>query len=73
MPRTMKKNLLHFYILTFVLFSDFVMFAQPATDDEDENLEGEDPAAPINSKLIYLAIIGILFAVYKFKQNKRVA
>lgn len=69
----MKKNLLHFYILTFVLFSDFVMFAQPGTDDEDNNLEGEDPAAPINSKLIYLAIIGILFAVYKFKQNKRVA
>lgn len=70
----MKKKLLHFYILTFVLFSDFVMFAQPAEDNDDGNLEGDDePAAPINSKIIYLAIVGVLFALYKYKQHKKIA
>lgn len=71
----MKKNLLKFYALTFVLLSDFVMFAQgPGDNDEDGNLEGEDaPQAPINSKLIWLAIVGILFAVYTYRRNKKIA
>ena len=71
----MKKNLIHFYILTVVMFSDFVMFAQaPGTDDSAGDLEGDDPVpAPINSKIIYLAIIGIMFALYIYKRNKRIA
>ena len=50
----------------------FVLFAQPGDDDAGGILEGDDaPVAPINSKLIILALIGIVFAVYTFK-NKRV-
>ena len=71
----MKKNLLRFYILTIVLFSDYMMFAQgPGDENGDGDLEGDDtPAAGINSKLIYLAIVGILFAVYTYRKNRRVA
>lgn len=46
------------------------MFAQPGDDDGGGGLEGEDPApAPINSKLIYLAALGVLFVLYK--KNKK--
>ncbi len=43
------KSLFKFYILVIVLFSDFMLFAQPGDDDGSGGLEGEDtPAAPIN-------------------------
>jgi hypothetical protein len=52
------------------------MFAQPG--DEDNNggdgggLEGTDPApAPINSKLVILVILGLVFAFYKLKNNPK--
>ncbi|HEU0137041.1 MAG TPA: hypothetical protein VFQ50_07100, partial [Flavobacterium sp.] len=71
----MKNNLLKLYVLTFVLFSDFVMFAQdPGDDTGGGDLEEDDaPEAPINGKLIYLAIAGILFAVYTYRRNKKIA
>ncbi|MBF6608670.1 MAG: hypothetical protein ITG00_08020 [Flavobacterium sp.] len=72
----MKKNLLKFYVLTFVLFSDFVIFAQgPGNDSEDGDLEGGDdlPAAPINTKLIWLAIVGVLFVLYTYRKSRKVA
>ncbi|MEC4005430.1 signal peptidase [Flavobacterium sp. SUN052] len=64
------KNLIKICLFSFFLLSDFVMFAQPG--DEDDNggggLEGTDPApAPINSKIIILVIIGLVFAFYKLK------
>ena len=53
------------------------MFAQEPGDTADpaeEPLEGEDaPAAPINGKLILLAITGILFAYYIYKRERRAA
>ena len=71
----MKLKLVHFYILTFFLFSDFVMFAQggPGDNSGDGDLEGDDdpPAAGVSSKLIYLAIIGILYAVYTYRRNRK--
>ncbi|HNP32120.1 MAG TPA: hypothetical protein PKN96_02375 [Flavobacterium sp.] len=70
------KKLLKFYLLTFVLLSDFVAFAQPGDDDGGGGggLEGGDPEpAPINSKLILLAIIGILFVMYTFRKNRKEA
>ena len=48
------KKLLKFYLLTFVLLSDFVAFAQPGADQGGGGLEGGDPlpvSAPINSKM----------------------
>ena len=68
------KNIYKFYLLTFVLLSDFVVFAQPGDDDGGGGggLEGGDPApAPINSKLIVLAIMGILFVMYTFRKNRK--
>lgn len=68
------KNVYKFYLLTFVLFSDFVVFAQPGDGDGGGGggLEGSDPApAPINSKLIVLAIMGVLFVMYTFRKNKK--
>lgn len=66
----MKQNLHKLYLLSFFLLIDFVAFAQPGTDDENGDLEGDDPAAaPINGKLIWLAIAGIVFVYYAFKKN----
>jgi len=72
----MMKNLLKFTLFSFFLMSDFMIFAQPG--DQDNNggggLEGTDPApAPINSKLIILAVIGLFFAFYKIKNSVKKA
>jgi hypothetical protein len=68
------KNLLKFYLLTFIFLSDFVAFAQPGDDDGGGGLEGGDPQpAPINGKLILLAITGILFVMYTFRKNRKQA
>ena len=59
-----------FYLLSFILLSDFVAFAQPGDDDGGGGLEGDDPApAPINGKLILLAIMGIIFVLYTLQSN----
>jgi hypothetical protein len=50
------------------------MFAQPGNDNPGGDLEDDDPPqAPINGKLIWLAITGILFALYVYKSKKREA
>lgn len=68
--RTMKP-FFKYYLLIFLLFSDFILFAQPGDNDPDEGIEDNDaPAAPINSKLIWLGIVGVLFAWYLYKQRK---
>jgi hypothetical protein len=66
----MKNNLLKLYFLIFFLACDFYAFAQPGTDNPDGDLEGEDPQAPINSKLVYLALIGIAFAFFYFIRKR---
>lgn len=70
----MKKNLLNYYVCIVVLFSDFMMFAQPGNESDDpvdEPVEGGDELPlPINGKLMWLLIIGLLFAIYTFR-NKR--
>jgi hypothetical protein len=68
------RNLLKFYLLSFLVLSDFIAFAQPGDDDGGGGLEGGDPEpAPINSKLLLLAITGILFAVYSFRKYRKQA
>ena len=64
------KNLIKFYILSFFILSDFIAFAQ--ADSGGEPVEGGDlgPAAPIDSKLILLAIAGVCFVIYYFRKNK---
>jgi len=65
-----------FCILSFVLLSDFVMFAQPGDEDDagGGGLEGGDPApAPINTKLVILLVLGLVFAFYKIKSATKKA
>jgi hypothetical protein len=71
----MKKNLLNIYIFTFVFLSDFVMFAQePGDEDDNGDLEGGDELpVPINGKLLWLAILGILFALYIYRRDRKEA
>ena len=77
----MKSSLLKLYIFAFLFIGDFVMFAQeePGAECEDENgdpipgcLEdgSSDPVAPINTILIWLALIGISFVVYYFNRGQ---
>ncbi|WP_284651380.1 signal peptidase [Flavobacterium terrisoli] len=70
----MKNNLKFYFVTLFLIASDFVVFAQggPGDDDGGGGLEGGDPQpAPINSKLILLAITGVLFVIYTYRKNKR--
>lgn len=61
------KNTLKYYLLAFLLVSDFILYAQPGTD---EDLDPQP--APIDSKLIVLAITGLILVFYTFKKNKKV-
>ena len=70
----MKTKLFNIYLIGFFLLSDFMMFAQPGTDDGSGDLEGDDaPDAPINSKLIILGIVGIIYVYYTFYKKKQIA
>lgn len=72
--RVFMKKLLKFYLLSFVLLSDFLTYAQPGDTDGGGGLEGGDPEpAPINSKLMLLAIAGILFVIYTFRKSEKQA
>jgi len=80
----MKNYLYKYYILAFYLCSNFVLFAQGTntdggveTDDETEfgstvDLEGGDPALPIDTYLWILALVVILYVFLKYRtlQNK---
>lgn len=70
----MKNNLFKLYILGFFILTDFMVFAQPGDDTVDGGLEGDDTSpVPVNGKLIYLGIAGLLFAIYTYRRNKKVA
>lgn len=70
------NKLLKFYLLSFIFLTDFMAFAQPGDDDGGGGggLEGGDPEpAPINSRLILLAITGVLFVMYTYRKNRKQA
>ncbi|NMH25629.1 hypothetical protein [Flavobacterium solisilvae] len=69
------KNIFRIYLLLFFLLSDFIVFAQDDETDINPCVECEDDTqpAPINSKLIWLAIAGILFVLYKRNQLKKLS
>lgn len=72
----MKTKLFKIYLLSFFILSDFIMFAQDPGDegDGDGGLEGNDPdPVPVNSKLIWLGVIALIFAFYKLKINHKEA
>jgi hypothetical protein len=58
-------------LMAFFLLHDFRLFAQ-GDENDDGDLEGDDPpAAPINTKLIYLALVGIAFVFYTLQKRKK--
>lgn len=69
----MKNKLIHLYIAAFYFCSSFVMIAQqPGSDNDGSNggLEGDTdttPAAPIDDYLWVLVLIGLTFAILKFR------
>lgn len=72
----MINKYLKLYLYATVLLGEFLMFAQdPGTDVEDEfgETDGSVEQAPINGKLVWLAIAGILFSFYYFKNMQKAA
>lgn len=68
------KHLFRIYILLFMLTSDFKMFADdgPGDGSDDGDIEGDDdPAVPINGKILFLLVAGILFAFYQYKMHRK--
>lgn len=72
----MKNILYKSLLILIVLFLDFTAFAQgfggPPEDDEDDNLQGDDVAVTINTKLIWLLIVGLAFAYYTIKKRSAI-
>ena len=65
----MKRNLLNFALLAFMLVSNFVMFAQPSSDGPS-CVECEE--TPIDgTKLLFLALTGIAFAFVYFVKTQK--
>ena len=60
----MKSNLLKIYATLMMAFVSFLSVAQPVDPPADD----DPPPAPINTKLIWLAVVGIIFAFYYFNQ-----
>jgi hypothetical protein len=69
------KNIIKFYLFSFILLSNFELFAQGGPGDlGDGGLEGGDPApAPIDGKITLLIISALIFAFYKLKKNTKKA
>lgn len=63
----MKSHLLKIYATLASAFVSFVSYADPFDPPAEDDL----PAAPINTKLIWLAMIGIAFAFYYFNQKSK--
>ena len=69
----MKNNLLKYYIVAFYFCSTSLIFAQPGVEDDGGagNLEGADPAVPIDEYIWVLAIVGLIFVYLRFKSRNR--
>lgn len=66
------KNYEKLSIIAIMLLFNVVSFAQPGdTDGTPGGLDGDEPAAPIDSKLIILALIGIVYTFYMLKNKKK--
>ncbi len=67
----MKNSLLKLYMLALMLVSNFVVFAQPGSGGEGSGgPEGDD--TPIDSKLIWLSVLGVAFAYAYFSKLQKV-
>lgn len=63
----MKNNLLKAYLTVFISFISFLASAQTPVDPPAD----PDPLpAPIDSQIIWLAVVGIIFAYYILNKKK---
>jgi hypothetical protein len=68
----MKKYFNKYYNTFFLLFSNFVLFAQVGNENDTNDLENADTlAAPINDYLWVLALVGLVFVFIKLKSYSR--
>ena len=68
----MKNTISKFCITCLFFLSNFIIFAQPSSSNDAGNLENTDAAAAsIDDYLWILVILGILFAAYTFKNNRK--
>lgn len=68
----MKFNYKTFFLSIFMLTVSFATFALPPDPNEGDTGDDDIPAT-INTKLIWLAIVGIAFAYYQFQNRKKTA
>ena len=61
----MKSNLFKLYATLLMAFVSFLSFADPIDPPADD----DPPASPINTKLIWLAIVGVSFAFLYFRKQ----
>lgn len=61
----MKANLFKFYATLLMVFISFLSVAQPVDPPADD----DPPGSPINTKLIWLAVVGISFAFLYFRKQ----
>jgi len=71
----MKNTLSKYSLAVFFFCINFATFAaQPGSESDTGNLENADaPAAPIDNYLWILVLLGILLAVYTFRNNQKTA
>lgn len=66
----MKNKGLKYYIASAYLCSTIMLFAQPGTDAAGGGLETPDtPAAPVDTYLVFLALVGVMFVYMKIKTS----
>ena len=70
------KNFVKWYAVAFFLMSSFVMFADGSDENSPQNTSGngqtvDGEEAPINTQLIYLGIVGVVFAYGFYKNNAK--
>jgi hypothetical protein len=74
LKNTSMKNSYKIFLLSFLLLSNFVAFAQtlPGDDDGGGGVENNDPPpGPIDSTLFVLLIFGLIFAFYAIKKYQK--
>lgn len=67
----MKKDLFKAFLIGICFFSNVFLYAQPGDTDgtPTDNLEGTDPAATIDSMLILLVVLAVVFEFYIVKKE----
>ncbi len=73
----MKSKLTKITFLTYLLLTNFILFAQddditnPGGNGDGGTVTGGDtPTGPIDSEIIWLLLLGLAFAYYLYKTKK---